>query len=388
MSQCRNPNYRRLLVASLVVAAFLLTLPAPPGIHAQEGSPPALDFELVADGFTSPVHFVDAADGSGRFFVVEQGGTIRVVTAGEVQEEPFLDITDSVSGANEQGLLSMALHPDFADNGLFFIDYTDTEGDTQVVRYSVSDDDPNVADMDSATTILTVDQPASNHNGGLLLFGPDGYLYVGLGDGGGGNSWNGQDLGGVLGSILRIDVNSKTEPYVIPPDNPFVDDPSAAPEIWAYGLRNPWRFSFDRDTGDLWLGDVGSASFEEIDHQPAATGGLNFGWDLMEGPECHQTDECGRDDLVLPVFAYDRNFGCSVIGGYVYRGQKLDQLVGRYLFGDYCSGYIWVLSPAENGEYVASEPLESGLSITSFAEDSSGELYVVDRAGGIYRIVG
>src|SRR5918998_877978 len=250
--------------------------------------------ELVADGFDQPVQVVDPGDGSRRLFVVEQPGRIRIIHDGQVVPEPFLDITDLVGCCGERGLLGLAFHPDYAKTGDLFVNYTDHNGDTVVARYQVSTADPNRADPASAETILAVDQPAANHNGGLLLFGPkDGHLYIGLGDGGGGNGQNGQDLSTLLGKILRIDVKgtSADAPYGIPPDNPFVDQPEARPEIWVLGVRNPWRFSFDRVTGDLWIGDVGSATYEEVNYQPAASpGGENYGWDLMEGTVCRADD--------------------------------------------------------------------------------------------------
>ena len=349
----------------------------------------SVGFALVADGFTRPVQAVDPGDGSGRLFVVEQGGTIRVLQDGAPLEAPFLDISEQVSQGNEQGLLSMAFHPDFAENGTFFIYYTDVEGDTQVERWAVSTDDPNVADPERAGTILTVDQPFANHNGGLLLFGPDGYLYIGLGDGGsqGDPNNNGQDLGTLLGSILRIDVDGG-DPYAIPEDNPFVGQEGAAEEIWAYGLRNPWRFGFDRDTGDLWIGDVGGGSYEEINLLPAGESGANFGWVLTEGSECYGGGaDCDTEGLALPVYEYTHDFGCSVVGGYVYRGDAIPELQGVYLFADYCSGLTWGMGQDANGNWVASEPIESGLSISSFSEDPAGELYATDLNGGVYRVV-
>ena len=344
--------------------------------------------ELVADGFDQPVQVVDPGDGSGRLFVVEQPGRIRIVRDGQVVPEPFLDISDLVGCCGERGLLSVAFHPDYANNGDVFVDYTDRNGDTVVARYQVSTTDPNRADPASAETILSVDQPAANHNGGLLLFGPkDGYLYIGLGDGGGGNGQNGQDLSTLLGKILRIDVDRPAGglPYAIPPDNPFVDQPGARPEIWALGLRNPWRFSFDRVTGDLWIGDVGSATYEEVNYQPAASpGGENYGWDLMEGTACRA--EGGCDAFVAPVSGFDRDEGCVVTGGYVYRGSAMPDLHGVYLFADYCSGRVWGLVRDASNAWTRLGPVETGLRISSFGEDATGELYVVDIQGAIYRL--
>jgi glucose/arabinose dehydrogenase len=287
-------------------------------------------------------------------------------------------------------LLSVAFHPEYANNGAVFVDYTDTNGDTVVARYQVSATDPNRADPASAEVILSVDQPAANHNGGLLLFGPkDGYLYIGLGDGGGGNGQNGQDLSTLLGKILRIDVDQTSSDlpfkYGIPPDNPFVDQPGALPEIWALGLRNPWRFSFDRVTGDLWIGDVGSATYEEVNFQPAASpGGENYGWNLMEGRECRADGGC--DEFVAPVSGFDRDEGCVVTGGYAYRGTAMPELEGVYLFADYCSGRVWGLLRDASNTWMRLDPVETGLRISSFGEDAAGELYVVDIQGAIYRL--
>jgi glucose/arabinose dehydrogenase len=286
-------------------------------------------------------------------------------------------------------LLSVAFHPDFAENGDLFVDYTDTNGDTVVARYQVSATDPNRAEPASAEVILSVEQPAANHNGGLLLFGPrDGYLYIGLGDGGGGNGQNGQDLSTLLGKILRIDIDQMTDDlrYAIPPDNPCVDQPGARPEIWALGLRNPWRFSFDRVTGDLWIGDVGSATYEEVNYQPAASaGGENYGWDLMEGTACDAGGGC--DAFVAPVSGFDHDEGCVITGGYVYRGSAIPDLHGVYLFADYCSGRVWGLVRDASNAWTRLGPVETGLRISSFGEDASGEFYVVDIQGAVYRLL-
>src|SRR5215213_6894783 len=344
--------------------------------------------ELVADGLDQPVQVVDPGDGSGRLFVVEQPGRIRIVRDGQVVPESLLDITDLVGCCGERGLLSVALHPDYANNGYFFVDYTDRNGDTFVARYQVSTTDPNSLDVTSAQAILAVDQPAANHNGGLLLFGSkDGYLYIGLGDGGGGNGQNGQDLSTLLGKILRIDVDQMTDDfrYAIPPDNPYVDRQGARPEIWALGLRNPWRFSFDRVTGDLWIGDVGSATYEEVNYQPAASpGGENYGWDLMEGTACRAAEGC--DAFVAPVSVFDRDEGCVVTGGYAYQGSAMPDLHGVYLFADYCSGRVWGLVRDASNAWTRLGPVETGLRISSFGEDATGELYVVDIEGAIYRL--
>jgi glucose/arabinose dehydrogenase len=347
--------------------------------------------ELVADGFDQPVQVVDPGDGSGRLFVVEQPGRIRIVRDGQVAPEPFLDITDLVGCCGERGLLGLAFHPDYAKTGDMFVNYTDRNGNTVVARYQVSTTDPNRADPASAELILAVDQPAANHNGGLLLFGPkDRYLYIGLGDGGGGNGQNGQDLSTLLGKILRVDVDrtagGRPFKYAIPPDNPFVDQPGALPEIWALGVRNPWRFSFDRDTGDLWIGDVGSATYEEVNYQPAASpGGENYGWNLMEGRECRANGGC--DEFVAPVSGFGRDEGCVVTGGYAYRGNTVPELDGVYLFADYCNGRVWGLVRDRSDAWIRLGPVETGLRISSFGEDATGELYVVDIQGAIYRLL-
>jgi glucose/arabinose dehydrogenase len=374
-------------VLSLVVVVAL-ALTGQTSTTASDSGVFDFGLELVADGFDQPVQVVDPGDGSGRLFVVEQPGRIRIVRDGQVVPESLLDITDLVGCCGERGLLSVAFHPDYANNGYVFIDYTDRNGDTVVARYQVSTTDPNRVDVASAETILVVDQPAANHNGGLLLFGPtDGYLYIGLGDGGGGNGQNGQDLSTLLGKILRIDVDKTSDDlrYAIPPDNPFVDEPGARPEIWALGLRNPWRFSFDRDTADLWIGDVGSATYEEVDYQPVASpGGENYGWDLMEGTACRVDEGC--DGFVAPVSGFDHDEGCVVTGGYAYRGSALPDLRGVYLFADYCSGRVWGLVRDASNAWIRLGPVETGLRISSFGEDASGELYVVDIQGGIYRL--
>ena len=341
---------------------------------------------LVADGFSQPLYLAHTGDGSGRLFVVEQTGAIHILGEdGAVLPEPFLDIGRLVTNGFEQGLLGLAFHPGHAQNGNFFVNYTDLRGDTVVARYSVSDD-PNVADAASATTILTVAQPYRNHNGGHLAFGPDGYLYIGLGDGGAGGDphGNGQNLGTLLGKMLRIDVEAD-EPYGIPPGNPFTGR-RERPEIWAYGLRNPWRYSFDRATGDLYIGDVGQGAYEEIDFQPAGSaGGENYGWNFMEGLHPYEGD--APDGLTPPVAEYAQSEGgCTVVGGYVYRGPQLPELSGMYFFGDFCSGLIWALYRAPSGDWQRVQMFESGLNISSFGEDEAGELYVMDLNGGVYRL--
>ncbi len=348
-----------------------------------------LGVEKVLDGFKEPLFLTGAGDGSGRLFVVEKGGTIRVVVNGVTQPDPFLDITPLVrSSGPEQGLLGMAFHPQYAANGRFFVAYTASNGDDSVAEYRVSGT-VNRADPASARVLLAIPDPAPNHNGGMLAFGPDQYLYIGTGDGGGGNDQykNGQNLGALLGKMLRIDINSG-DPYGIPSDNPFAGQAGARPEIWAYGLRNPWRYSFDSATSDLYIADVGQDRYEEIDVQPAASqGGENYGWNLMEGLHCLSGDSCDRSGLTLPVAEYDHGQGCSITGGYVYRGQQWPALTGVFLYGDFCSGRIWSLSQAADGSWVQNELAQTKLGISSFGQDDAGELYLTDLNGGsIYHL--
>ena len=346
------------------------------------------ELELVADDFRQPLYLTHAGDGSGRLFVVEQGGVIWIVQDGNTLSPPFLDLSARVShSTSEQGLLGLAFHPDYGRNGYFFVHYSDRNGDTVVQRFSVSAD-PNRAEPSSAAIVLTHPQPYRNHNGGQISFGPDGYLYIGLGDGGlaGDPHDNGQNLLTWLGAILRVDVDQNLG-FAVPPDNPFLSSGDAAPEIWVYGLRNPWRFSFDRMTGDLYIGDVGQNDWEEIDYRPAGSPDAeNYGWGQMEGDHCYQWD-CDSEAYVAPIAEYHHSDGgCSVTGGYVYRGGNLKGLQGVYVYGDYCSGLIWALFHTAPDEWTNKLLIESGLKISSFGEDESGEVYVVDHAGGIYRL--
>lgn len=367
------------------------TSPTPP--HAISGYPTApdpRDYKLtrLVNGLQRPTYLTHAGDGSGRLFITEQVGRIRLVVNGQLLEQPFLDISSIVgSRASEQGLLSIAFHPRYASNGHFFVNYTDVRGDTVVARYKVSAD-PNIADPESGLVLLTIDQPYANHNGGQLQFGPDGYLYIGMGDGGsaGDPQNNGQRLDTLLGKLLRIDVDSAS-PYGIPPDNPFRSRDDAKPEIWAYGLRNPWRFSFDRATGDLYMADVGQNAYEEVDFQPAASGGgENYGWNFMEGNHPYG-GRSNRPEFTPPVAEYSHaEGGCSVTGGYVYRGARLPGLAGIYLFGDYCTGLTWTLYRSAPDTWERRLFLRTNLRISSFGEDEAGELYVLDHVGAVYRL--
>lgn len=371
-----------------VALVGFLSAGQPAGPAASAAPLPRVVLRRVVAGLTQPVYITHAADGSGRLFVVEQAGVIRVVRDGRLLPAPFLDIHRKVIAGGELGLLSVAFHPQYATTGRLFVNYTADQGRlrTVIAEYRVSSRGADTADP-AERVVLEIGQPFRNHNGGLNLFGPDGRLYVGMGDGGsGGDPFNsGQRLDTLLGKLLRLDVDGGA-PYRVPPDNPFVGRGAARGEIWAYGLRNPWRFSFDRATGRLWLADVGQNAWEEID---LIERGGNYGWNIMEGAHCfNPPTDCNTAGLRLPVAEYDRSGGCSVTGGYVYRGRGVAGLAGRYVFGDYCSGRIWVLSEAGPGRWAMALLLESGMSISSFGEDEAGELYVVDHRGAVYVVTG
>ena len=340
-----------------------------------------LDLATVAEGLDAPLGVTHAGDGSGRLFVVEQTGAIRILDDGRVLDAPFLDVSESIVAGGEQGLLGLAFHPRYRNNGRFFINYTDVNGDTVVAEVQTSND-PNVAENGSVTPLLQIDQPFANHNGGQLAFGPDGYLYIATGDGGsaGDPEGNGQNTEALLGKLLRVDVDSG-DSYGIPDDNPFVSG-GGAPEVWAYGLRNPWRFSFDTETDELWIADVGQGDFEEINKSRPERGGLNYGWNVMEGRDCFEGGDCDRFDMVLPISGYTHDAGCSVTGGYVYRGTESPALRGGYIFGDYCSGAIWGINARARNFTDPVELMQSGLSISSFGLDEDGELYLTDLSGG------
>ena len=355
--------------------------------------PPALDLDTVeidleplVDGLAAPLLLTHAGDGSGRSFIVEQRGTVRIVENGETAEEPFLDISDKTEGGGEQGLLGLAFHPAFDRNGRFFVNYTDLAGDTIVASYRT---DGTSADPGSEQVLLKIEQPYPNHNGGHLAFGPDGYLYIATGDGGSGGDPedNGQDRNALLGKLLRIDVDAD-DGYAIPPDNPFADGNQGAAEVWAYGLRNPWRFSFDEDSETLWVGDVGQGELEEINRVPAGEAGLNFGWNEMEGSRCYEGDDCDTSGKVLPITEYGHDLGCSVTGGFVYRGAEFPGLNGAYFFADYCSGNIWAVDAAADGPLEPTLLFSSERALSSFGLDEDGELYVTDiGAGEVLRVV-
>lgn len=359
---------------------------------AQDVTPLSIEFEPFASGFTDPVGIYHAGDE--RLFVIEQStGEIIVLDENGTPLGTFLDIGGLISTGSERGLLGLAFHPDYASNGQFFVNYTNGSGDTVVARYQVSGN-PNVADASSAEILLTVDQPFGNHNGGHIAFGSDGYLYIGLGDGGSqgdplNNSQNGNSL---LGKMLRIDIDGNA-PYSIPADNPFVGDAGVADEIWAFGLRNPWKFSFDTQTGDLWIGDVGQNEWEEINFQAAASnGGENYGWRCYEGPDAYNPSGCGpTNDYIFPVAAVSHSSPdnwCSVTGGRVYRGSEYPAMQGKYFFTDYCVGDFYTLESDGAGGFTQELVLEGGgFGHVAFGEDVNGALYAVRINGNISRIV-
>jgi hypothetical protein len=344
---------------------------------------------------SNPTFLTHAGDGSGRLFIVEREGVIRILKAGSLLPAAFLDIRGRVNHTgSEQGLLGLAFHPSYTTNGFFYVHYTNASGDIVVSRFPVTSN-PDVADASSEQNLLTVPKPFANHNGGMLAFGPDGYLYVGTGDGGGSGdpNNNGQNLNSLLGKILRLDVDSGS-PYAIPSDNPFAGsiDPNVKKEIWAYGLRNPWKFSFDRSTDDLFIADVGQSAREEIDYQPAASaGGENYGWRVMEGSLCFNPPSgCNTSGKILPVAEYDHGSsgGCSVTGGYVYRGSRYGAMQGVYLYGDYCSGRLWGLLKTGPASWSNSLLIDTPYSISAFGEDEAGEIYLADYGSGqIYHVV-
>lgn len=373
---------RALLLFVGVVVAVLPILPAQ--VSAQE-----IAVVPVISGLERPTTITHAGDGSGRLFVLEQAGRVRIFANGQLLAAPFLDISAQVGCCGERGLLGIAFHPQYASNGLFYLNYSNNSGATVISRWQVSAD-VNSALPGSESVLLTIAQPFSNHNGGQLAFGPDGYLYIGLGDGGGGGDPqnNAQDRQALLGKMLRLDVDSGS-PYSIPASNPFAADDFTRDEIWALGLRNPYRYSFDRLTGELYIADVGQDAIEEVNRQTASsTGGENYGWRLMEGDNCfNPASNCNDGSLTLPAFQYSHGQGrCSITGGYVYRGSALSGLQGNYIYGDFCSGEIFMAS--QSGSSWSQEILQdTNLQISSFGEDEAGELYVASISGQVSKLV-
>jgi glucose/arabinose dehydrogenase len=382
----------------LRLAGALLLAPMPGCGSTEPGGPlPSPDSTIglrqVASGLGFPLYLTSPPDDVSRVFVVEKGGRIRVIRNDSLLATPFLDLSGRVSTGGEQGLLGLAFHPAYAQNRVFVINYTNTQGDTRIATFRAGTT-PDVADPASERVILAIDQPFANHNGGMLAFGPDGMLYASLGDGGSGGDpqGNGQNRSVLLGKILRLDIADDGTASV-PADNPFAGQTGARPEIWSYGLRNPWRFSFDRATGDLYLGDVGQNELEEINASTGAAQfgrGANYGWNIVEGTECFSPSSgCDRTGLTPPVLVYGHGQGCSVTGGYVYRGSAIPSLVGHYFYADYCAG--WVRSFRLAGAALADErewaALRPGGQVPSFGEDARGELYILSASGTVHRIV-
>ena len=359
---------------------------------SSSGPLPTLPASIRADpavtGLSSPVYMTTPA-GDSRLFFVEQGGRIRIAKSGTLVATPFLDIRAKITTGGERGLLGLAFHPQYATNGFFYVYYTNLNGDIRVERYHVSSN-PDVADAASALPIITIAHPnESNHNGGMITFGSDGMLYFGTGDGGGGGDvpGNAQNKLVLLGKILRIDVDHGS-PYQVPTNNPFASQSSARGEIWAYGLRNPWRFSFDRVGGDLYIADVGQDQWEEIDVVRSDRGGVNYGWNTMEGTHCYGSATCNNSGLQGPVLDYSHGDGsCSITGGFVYRGKAIPGLVGSYFYSDYCNSFLksfrWV-----NGHVADAKDWNVGAlgNVASFGEDADGELYILSANGTAYRI--
>lgn len=379
------------------IAAMLLALscsgnggPGDPAVIT-----PNVDLALqpIASGLSSPVHLASPPNDD-RLFVVEQPGRIRIVQNGALVSTPFLDIDAKVSSGGEQGLLSVAFHPSYSTNRHFYVYYTDNNGDLQIERYTASQTSPNIADPMSARPILNVPHPSnSNHNGGQLAFGPDGFLYIGTGDGGSGGDPpnNAQNRNVLLGKILRIDVNpASTAAYTVPPSNPFIGQANIRSEIWAYGLRNPWRFSFDRVGHVLYIGDVGQNSKEEVNAVPSTQAEVNYGWRIMEGTDCFSPMLlCNKSGLTLPVHDYPTADGnCAVTGGFAYRGSAIPQIVGLYFFSDYCKGGLRSFRLVDG---VATDVREwnagVGATVTSFGEDRRGELYVISHGGTVGKLI-
>jgi len=370
-----------------------------PTAQPTEPLPFRLAIEPFADGFTDLTFLANAGDGSGDVYAVEQRGVIwRMAADGTLDRTPFLNIADRISCCDERGLLGLAFHPDFADNGRLFVDYTDLAGNTVVSEFGLASD--GYGDPDSERALFGIDQPFPNHNGGMLAFGSDGYLYIGTGDGGDGGDpmGNGQNLVTMLAKILRIDIDSgdpyaipEGNPYSIPASNPFQagNSQGALPEIWDWGMRNPWRFSFDRETGDLWIGDVGQDIYEELDAEVAGAGGHNYGWNTMEATYCYLHPMCDQQGLTLPVAEYGHGQSCAIIGGYVYRGTAYPELIGQYVFSDLCSGNLWAIDAADalaSGSATLTEYGVAPINPTGFGEDEAGELYLVNGAGQIFRL--
>ncbi len=384
---------RQLLRPALAATAFLGLFLTCAGDPAGTTLPPgavAVHLEEVVKGLNMPVLLTVAPGDTARLFVVEKRGTIRIIKNGTLLPSPFIDLSDRVTTRSEQGLLGMAFHP---TDGRVVLSYT-IEGSAGGGRSRIATftpgANPDVLDPATEQIVLTLDQPYGNHNGGNVVFGPDGYLYTGYGDGGSGGDpqGHGQNRDDLLGSLLRLDLDHGL-PYTVPADNPFVGQAGMRGEVWNWGMRNPWRFSFDRTTGDLYIADVGQNAWEEVDVQPGTSaGGENYGWAIMEGDHCYKSMVCDKQGLVRPVLEYGHNDGCSITGGFVYRGQAIPALAGTYFYGDYCNGWVrsFVYRNGAATDAASWPTLDTKQQITSFGEDAHGELYIVLAGGTIYRI--
>jgi len=362
------------------------------GLGPPTGTVPVA-LQQVAAGLSFPLYLTAPPGDTSRLFIAEKGGAIRIVRHGTLVPTQFLDLNGKVSTGAEQGLLGLAFDPAYATNGRFVVHYTDVSGNTTISLFQVATTNPDSADPVSERIILTVEQPFPNHNGGQIVFGPDGMLYIGLGDGGseGDPGGRGQSLNDLLGDILRVDVSSGTC-YTVPPDNPFVGRTDARPELWSVGLRNPWRFSFDAATGDLYIGDVGQDAWEEVDVATAAQGagrGANFGWNVTEGRHCFANPNCDVSKFTLPLLEYSHQEGCSVTGGFVYRGAAIPALQGHYFYADYCQGWVRSFRMQDGMAAEAQQwpGLAPGGNVPSFGQDAAGELYVMNAGGQVFRIV-
>ncbi len=365
-------------------------------INAPATTQPVIDFSPFLSGLSSPVDITNPGDGTPRLFIVQQGGTIRVFDGTSLLSTPFLDIHTIITSGGERGLLSLAFHPNYETNRYFFVYYTNLSGDITIARYQTQAGNPNLADAGSAVVLMNIPKPFSNHNGGDLNFGPDGYLYFGTGDGGSGGDPNNYAQTGtsLLGKMIRIDVSnfSSSPYYFIPSDNPYNSDPTVDDRIWALGLRNPWRWSFDRLTNDMWIADVGQNAWEEVNFRTAGTsGGINYGWRCYEGLAPYNTSGCQpQGSYISPIFVYPHNVstgGFSITGGFVYRGSEYAQLQGYYICADYVSGNVWLINPNGSGGWTTR--MQTGLagSISGFGEAENGTLYAVSLSGGIYKVV-
>ena len=381
-----------LVVAVALVSWLLLRHPAvsPVVTSPKAPTPVKVQLALFASGISNPTDILSTGvSGDGRLFVLDQSGKIRIINStGTVVPQPFLDITSQVRFEGEMGLLGLAFSPHYATDGFFFVNYIDKNMNTVVARYHISGD-ANTADIASAQIVLKQQQPYTNHNGGALAFGSDGYLYIAFGDGGsaGDPEKRAQDTNTWLGKLLRIDVGKL--PYTVPSDNPYVGKAGVKPEIWDMGLRNPWRISFDSKTHELYIADVGQGDVEEINVEAAKKGGNNYGWRCYEGDKEFKTDGCkDKSQYVFPALTYDHNEGrCSVTGGYVYRGNSYPDLTGKYFYGDYCGGQVYFMEKQSNGSYTSTKAFQTPYKISTFGQDSSGELYLADYASGaIYRL--